>query len=96
MTRFGQPTPLLPRPVPPPLPRRQHYEGLKSPDRSCTLAKQAFDEAVQPAAGGGGAAAGGAGRDEAPGRESALIMQLLRDNLTLWTSEAHVSKQDLA
>eukprot|EP00668_Euglena_longa_P015369 GGOE01019443.1.p1 GENE.GGOE01019443.1~~GGOE01019443.1.p1 ORF type:complete len:223 (-),score=58.82 GGOE01019443.1:67-735(-) len=63
-----------------------YYESLKSPDRSCTLAKQAFDEAVQQ---------GGGPREEPPARESALIMSLLRNNLTLWTSEAHDSKQGL-
>lgn len=54
-----------------------YYEILNSPERACTLAKQAFDEAI-------------AELDSLPEesyKDSTLIMQLLRDNLTLWTSD---------
>jgi len=54
-----------------------YYEILSSPDRACHLAKQAFDDAI-------------ADLDQLPEdsyKDSTLIMQLLRDNLTLWTSD---------
>lgn len=54
-----------------------YYEILNSPDRACRLAKAAFDEAI-------------AELDtlkEDSYKDSTLIMQLLRDNLTLWTSD---------
>ncbi|KAJ0395419.1 hypothetical protein P43SY_001843 [Pythium insidiosum] len=54
------------------------YEILESPDRACTLAKRAFDDAI-------------AELDtlaEDSYRDSTLVMQLLRDNLTLWASDA--------
>ncbi|KAJ7939707.1 14-3-3 protein [Mycena leptocephala] len=54
-----------------------HYEILNSPDRACHLAKQAFNDAI-------------AGLDtvsEESYKDSTLIMQLLRDNLTIWTSD---------
>jgi 14-3-3 protein epsilon len=53
-----------------------YYEILNSPDRACHLAKQAFDDAI----------AGLDSLSEESYRDSTLIMQLLRDNLTLWTS----------
>lgn len=54
-----------------------YYEILSSPDRACRLAKAAFDDAI-------------ADLDtlsEESYKDSTLIMQLLRDNLTLWTSD---------
>ncbi|PPS02364.1 hypothetical protein GOBAR_AA18310 [Gossypium barbadense] len=54
-----------------------YYEILNSPDRACSLAKQAFDEAI--------AELDTLGEDSY--KDSTLIMQLLRDNLTLWTSD---------
>eukprot|EP00850_Spirogloea_muscicola_P006375 SM000030S11384 [mRNA] locus=s30:451279:451928:+ [translate_table: standard] len=54
-----------------------YYEILNSPDRACTLAKQAFDEAIAELDTLG----------EESYKDSTLIMQLLRDNLTLWTSD---------
>nr|QVG73981.1 FT1 [Tamarix hispida] len=55
-----------------------YYEILNSPDRACSLAKQAFDEAISEL--------DTLGEDSY--KDSTLIMQLLRDNLTLWTSDA--------
>lgn len=55
-----------------------YYEILDSPDAACKLAKAAFDEAVKDLDPSG---------NESQYKESTLIMQLLRDNLTLWTSE---------
>ena len=54
-----------------------YYEILSSPDIACKLAKQAFDNAIQDLD----------GLEEEEYRDSATIMQLLRDNLTLWTSD---------
>ncbi|MCO5548910.1 hypothetical protein L7F22_002372 [Adiantum nelumboides] len=54
-----------------------YYEILNSPDRACTMAKQAFDEAIAELDTLG----------EESYKDSTLIMQLLRDNLTLWTSD---------
>jgi 14-3-3 protein epsilon len=54
-----------------------YYEILNSPEKACTLAKQAFDEAI--------AELDTLGEDSY--KDSTLIMQLLRDNLTLWTSD---------
>ena len=53
-----------------------YYEVLNLPDRACTLAKQAFDDAIQELD----------DIKEDSVKDSTLIMQLLRDNLTLWTS----------
>ena len=53
-----------------------YYESLNSPDRACHLAKQAFDDAIAELD----------SLSEESYRDSTLIMQLLRDNLTLWTS----------
>jgi len=55
------------------------YEILKDKKAACELAKQAFDQAIS-------------GLDKLPEasyKDSTLIMQLLRDNLTLWTSESN-------
>ncbi|KAK4759665.1 hypothetical protein SAY87_022796 [Trapa incisa] len=54
-----------------------YYEILNSSDRACSLAKQAFDEAISELDTLG----------EESYKDSTLIMQLLRDNLTLWTSD---------
>lgn len=53
------------------------YEILNAPDRACHLAKQAFDEAIAELD----------TLNEDSYKDSTLIMQLLRDNLTLWTSD---------
>lgn len=53
------------------------YEILSSPDRACQLAKAAFDEAIAELD----------TLSEESYKDSTLIMQLLRDNLTLWTSD---------
>jgi len=54
-----------------------YYEILSSPEVACKLAKQAFDNAIADLD----------GLEEDEYRDSATIMQLLRDNLTLWTSD---------
>merc|ERR1712107_594136 len=54
-----------------------YYEILNSPDKACQLAKQAFDDAIAELY----------TLNEDSYKDSTLIMQLLRDNLTLWTSD---------
>jgi len=54
-----------------------YYEIMNSPDRACHLAKQAFDDAIAELD----------TLSEESYKDSTLIMQLLRDNLTLWTSD---------
>jgi len=54
-----------------------HYEIRAEPNEACILAKKAFDHAI-------------AELDSLPEdsyKDSTLIMQLLRDNLTLWTAD---------
>ncbi|KAJ8270979.1 hypothetical protein GJAV_G00121410 [Gymnothorax javanicus] len=54
------------------------YEILNSPEKACELAKQAFDDAIAELD----------TLNEDSYKDSTLIMQLLRDNLTLWTSDS--------
>ncbi|KAF5102627.1 hypothetical protein D0Z00_000337 [Geotrichum galactomycetum] len=54
-----------------------YYEILNSPEKACQLAKQAFDDAIAELD----------NLTEESYKDSTLIMQLLRDNLTLWTSD---------
>ena len=54
-----------------------YYEIMKKPEKACELAKKAFDDAI-------------AELDNLPEdsyKDSTLIMQLLRDNLTLWSTQ---------
>lgn len=53
------------------------YEIQNAPDKACHLAKQAFDDAIAELD----------TLNEDSYKDSTLIMQLLRDNLTLWTSD---------
>ncbi|KAJ2579388.1 14-3-3 protein 7, partial [Coemansia sp. RSA 1836] len=65
-----------------------YYEILNSPEKACHLAKQAFDDAIAELD----------SLSEDSYKDSTLIMQLLRDNLTLWTSDiqdsAEAAKED--
>lgn len=54
-----------------------YYEILNKPDMACSLAKKAFDDAIAELD----------NLKEDSYKDSTLIMQLLRDNLTLWTSD---------
>ncbi|CDW83164.1 14-3-3-like partial [Stylonychia lemnae] len=54
-----------------------YYEIMQNPEKACKMARDAFDEAI-------------ADLDNVQDeyyKDATLIMQLLRDNLTLWTSE---------
>lgn len=57
-----------------------YYEIMRSPERSCRLAKQAFDDAIAELD----------TLSEESYRDSTIIMQLLRDNLNLWESEQNL------
>ncbi|XP_077995248.1 14-3-3 protein epsilon-like [Glandiceps talaboti] len=61
-----------------------YYEILNSPDRACRLAKAAFDDAISELD----------SLSEDCYKDSTLIMQLLRDNLTLWTSDMQGDGED--
>lgn len=60
------------------------YEIKKNRDQACSLAKTAFDEAIAELD----------SLNEDSYKDSTLIMQLLRDNLTLWTSEGDMGDED--
>ena len=60
-----------------------YYEILSAPDKACHLAKTAFDEAIAELD----------NLDQDSYKDSTLIMQLLRDNLTLWTTDAQQEEQ---
>lgn len=60
------------------------YEILKKKDEACTLAKKAFDDAIAKLD----------LLEEADYKDSTLIMQLLRDNLTLWTNDDSNADED--
>jgi 14-3-3 protein epsilon len=53
-----------------------HYEIRNEPEEACALAKKTFDDAIAELD----------TLSEESYKDSTLIMQLLRDNLTLWTS----------
>nr|BDS00577.1 14-3-3 protein [Diaphus watasei] len=61
-----------------------YYEILNSPEQACKLAKTAFDEAIAELD----------SLSEDSYKDSTLIMQLLRDNLTLWTSDNQGDGED--
>lgn len=54
------------------------YEIMGSSERACELAKKAFDKAISEL---------DSLTEEDSYKDSTLIMQLLRDNLTLWTAD---------
>merc|ERR1712100_299788 len=53
------------------------YEVLNKPEEACKMAREAFEQAI--------AELDNVAEDSY--KDSTLIMQLLRDNLTLWTSD---------
>ncbi|NP_001274309.1 14-3-3 protein gamma-like [Hydra vulgaris] len=61
-----------------------HYEIRNKPSEACTLAKKAFDDAIVELD----------SLAEDSYKDSTLIMQLLRDNLTLWTADADATTEE--
>jgi len=61
-----------------------YYEIMQEPLKACELAKKAFDEAIQKLD----------SINENTYKDSTLIMQLLRDNLTIWSSENEEQRED--
>eukprot|EP01126_Amoeba_proteus_P012405 TRINITY_DN150_c0_g1_i6.p1 TRINITY_DN150_c0_g1~~TRINITY_DN150_c0_g1_i6.p1 ORF type:complete len:242 (-),score=57.86 TRINITY_DN150_c0_g1_i6:186-911(-) len=61
-----------------------YYEILNEPEKACELAKKAFDDAIAELD----------NLTEDSYKDATVIMQLLRDNLTLWTSDAHDDEDD--
>merc|ERR1711912_157405 len=61
-----------------------HYEVLSNPDEACKMARTAFEDAI--------AELDNVSEDSY--KDSTLIMQLLRDNLTLWTSDQEGDEQE--
>ncbi|KAL3862440.1 hypothetical protein ACJMK2_008406 [Sinanodonta woodiana] len=62
-----------------------YYEIQNNQEKACKLAKDAFDAAVEQLE---------TLQDGDSYKDSTLIMQLLRDNLTLWTAEAEDAQQE--
>jgi len=60
-----------------------YYEILKKPEKACDLAKKSFDAAIEKLD----------TLNDASYKDSTLIMQLLRDNLTLWTSNNEAEEE---
>merc|ERR1719194_359875 len=59
------------------------YEVLQNPEEACKMARTAFEDAI--------AELDNVAEDSY--KDSTLIMQLLRDNLTLWTSDQEPGEQ---
>lgn len=54
-----------------------HYESLNDPTKACNMAKQAFDDAIADIE----------HIEEEHYKDATSILQLIRDNITLWTTE---------
>jgi len=63
-----------------------HYEIRNDHEQACTMAKGAFEEAINDLD----------AVSEDNYKDSTLIMQLLRDNLTLWTSDVQEPEEEAA
>lgn len=63
-----------------------YYEILNSPEQACKLAKTALDDATSQSLDN---------MSKDSHKDSTLIMQLLRDNLTLWTCESKGDGEDI-
>jgi 14-3-3 protein len=61
-----------------------YYEVKEQPAEACTMARTAFDQAIAELD----------NLDEDQYKDSTTIMQLIRDNLTLWTSELQDAPKD--
>ena len=61
-----------------------YYEVMNDPTKACQLAKEAFDQAIADIE----------QLEEDVYKDATTIMQLIRDNLTLWTSELSNQNSD--
>ena len=61
-----------------------YYEVMSDPTKACQMAKTAFDEAIADIE----------QLDDDVYKDATTIMQLIRDNLTLWTSELEQDGED--
>ena len=61
-----------------------YYEVMNDPTKACQLAKEAFDQAIADIE----------QLEEDVYKDATTIMQLIRDNLTLWTSELSNQNED--
>jgi len=61
-----------------------YYEIFNEPEKACELAKKAFDDAIAELD----------NLTEDSYKDSTVIMQLLRDNLTLWTSDIQEDEEE--
>ena len=61
-----------------------NYEVMNDPTKACQLAKTAFDEAIADIE----------QLDDDVYKDATTIMQLIRDNLTLWTSELEQDEKE--
>ena len=61
-----------------------YYEILNMPPEACALAKTAFDDAISELD----------SLQEEQYKDATLIMQLIRDNLTLWTSDTQQEDEE--
>ena len=61
-----------------------YYEIMSQPDKACKMAKEAFDDAIQEL---------DKVKDDSY-KDTTLILQLLRDNITLWTSDKEDKDED--
>jgi len=62
-----------------------YYEILNQPKEACGLAKKAFDEAIEKLD----------SLNDSSYRDSTLIMQLLRDNLTIWSQNNEDARDEV-
>eukprot|EP01083_Nonionella_stella_P284903 969849_1 len=61
-----------------------YNEILKQPEKACNLAKRAFDSSIEKLD----------TLNDASYKDSTLVMQLLRDNLTLWSGDDGMTTND--
>jgi hypothetical protein len=61
-----------------------YYEIKQNPSKACAMARNAFDEAIADLD----------NVDDEFYKDATLIMQLLRDNLTLWTEEVEADNAE--
>jgi len=61
-----------------------YYEIMNDPKKACILAKEAFDAAIQDLD----------KLQEEQYKDSTTIMQLLRDNLTMWSGELNEGNEE--